>query len=193
MQPPSEYMALVPSGPAVRQIRLRLVEELEGKRSVRHGRVCAKGGGKQSRLRHLFVHRPRWLDCRGDTRQDGHWVVHARSSALSSRYVHGTTPSSRPSTASSSMNPLNSASASLLNSPRISRSSGSSQQDAEKPVFAQAAQKSPDARRHAGYPSAGWVQVRGVLSPYVAAPPERANAADGPFFGSLLGLCRFRR
>ena len=30
------------------------------------------------------------------------------------------------------------------------------------------------------YPSAGWVQVRGVLGPYVAAPRERANAADGP-------------
>jgi hypothetical protein len=24
-------------------------------------------------------------------------------------------------------------------------------------------------------------EVRGVLSPYVAAPRERANAADGPF------------
>jgi len=31
------------------------------------------------------------------------------------------------------------------------------------------------------YPSAGWVQVRGVLGPYVAAPRERANAANGPF------------
>src|SRR5574337_861185 len=31
------------------------------------------------------------------------------------------------------------------------------------------------------YPSAGWVQVRGVLRPYVAASRERANAADGLF------------
>jgi hypothetical protein len=54
-------------------------------------------------------------------------------------------------------------------------------QDAEKPVFAQAAQKGPDARRRAGYPSAGWVQVRGMLRPYAAAPRKRANAADGPF------------
>ena len=28
---------------------------------------------------------------------------------------------------------------------------------------------------------AGWVQARGVLGPYAAAPRERANAADGPF------------
>jgi hypothetical protein len=28
---------------------------------------------------------------------------------------------------------------------------------------------------------AGWVQARGVLNPYVAAPRERANAGDGPF------------
>jgi hypothetical protein len=27
----------------------------------------------------------------------------------------------------------------------------------------------------------GWVQVRGVLRTYAAAPRERANAADGPF------------
>jgi hypothetical protein len=27
----------------------------------------------------------------------------------------------------------------------------------------------------------GWVQTRGVLGPYAAAPRERANAADGPF------------
>jgi hypothetical protein len=27
----------------------------------------------------------------------------------------------------------------------------------------------------------GWVQVRGVLGPYAAAPRERTNAADGPF------------
>ena len=27
----------------------------------------------------------------------------------------------------------------------------------------------------------GWVQVRGVLNTYAAAPRERANAADGPF------------
>ena len=37
------------------------------------------------------------------------------------------------------------------------------------------------------YPSAGWVQVRGVLGPYVAAPRERGGthrrwvSADGPF------------
>ena len=37
------------------------------------------------------------------------------------------------------------------------------------------------AGRRAGYPSAGWVQVRGVLGLYAAAPRERANAADGPF------------
>ena len=54
-------------------------------------------------------------------------------------------------------------------------------QDSEKPVFAQAAQKGPDARRRTGYPSGGWVQVRDVLSPYVAAARECANAADGPF------------
>ena len=44
------------------------------------------------------------------------------------------------------------------------------------------------AGRRAGYPSAGWVQVRGVLGPYAAAPRERAGypsagwvTADGPF------------
>src|SRR5574337_414844 len=69
---------------------------------------------------------------------------------------------------------------------------GWSLQVAEKLVFAQAAQKGPAARRrHPSdgyrYPSAGWVQVRGVLRPYVAAPRERGGthrrwvSADGPF------------
>jgi hypothetical protein len=48
-------------------------------------------------------------------------------------------------------------------------------QDAEKLVFAQVAQKGPD------HPSAGWVQARGVLSSYVAAPRERATVVDWPF------------
>src|SRR5574337_2118783 len=66
-------------------------------------------------------------------------------------------------------------------------------QDAEKPVFAQAAQKGPHPRRRAGYPSAGWVQVRGVLSSYVAAPRERGGthrrwvSADGPFSAACYG------
>src|SRR3989338_330876 len=63
-------------------------------------------------------------------------------------------------------------------------------QGAEKLSFAQVAQKGPDARRRAGYPSAGWVQVRGVLSPYVAAPRERANPPEADrwaFFSSLRG------
>jgi hypothetical protein len=48
------------------------------------------------------------------------------------------------------------------------------QQDAEKLVCAQAAQKGPDARRRA---------MRGARRTYtyVAAPRKRANAADGPF------------
>ena len=67
-------------------------------------------------------------------------------------------------------------------------------QDAEILVFAQAAQKGPDARRCAGYPSAGWVQVRGVLCPYVAAPRKRAGYPPEvghrrwAFFSSLLAL-----
>ena len=36
-------------------------------------------------------------------------------------------------------------------------------------------------------------EVRGVLSPYAAAPRERANAADGPFSAACLGRKMDRR
>ena len=62
--------------------------------------------------------------------------------------------------------------------------------DRKKLIYAQAAQKGPDARRRAGDPSAGWVQARGVLGPYAAAPRKCANpptADRWAFFSSLLG------
>ncbi len=76
-----------------------------------------------------------------------------------------TTLSARPSRAS--LGP---------NSPRAvparARREAHPYQVVEEIAFAQAAQKGPAARRR---------EVRGVLSLYVAAPRERANAADGPF------------
>ena len=64
----------------------------------------------------------------------------------------------------------------------------------KKLFFTQAAQKGPDPRRRAGYPSArmsthqNGYPARGVLSAYVAAPRERAGypsggwvPGDGPF------------